>query len=223
MVICSFCDREPTDQVFGLWMCDMCLHTLNHYVIEYLTDECLRMEEDMGFIGDNHPAFDRADCWDYLLKYFYDDGWQLCKVEEDRMRVHGHLIKKNVHMTVCVWLEEEPLSLNVDLLYPNAVPKHRRHAVLDLINRLNYDITFGKFLMYHEDGSLLFNTAEPIYDLKLIPVQLNALIGRGSSAADDHYPKFMHLIYGDFTVKQAMENNARPHLKLVYPCEENDR
>jgi hypothetical protein len=42
----------------------------------------------------------------------------------------------------------------------------------------------------------------------------------GIWTADEHYPKFMYLIYGDRTVDEVLEGKEKPQLKLVEKTEE---
>ena len=46
MVICAFCDKKPTDQAYGLWVCDDCHHTLAHYLWERFGDVLIKALDD---------------------------------------------------------------------------------------------------------------------------------------------------------------------------------
>ena len=50
--------------------------------------------------------------------------------------------------------------------------------------------------------------------------QFDSSLNWGIWTADESYPKFMSLIYGDYTVNQVLEGTDKPQLRLVEKSEE---
>jgi len=50
--------------------------------------------------------------------------------------------------------------------------------------------------------------------------QFDSFMNAGIWTADEYYPKFMYLIYGDRTVDEVLEEEPRPQLRLVQKTEE---
>ena len=51
---------------------------------------------------------------------------------------------------------------------------------------------------------------------------LDNLMGRGIYLADEHYPKFMSLIYGNWSVDEVLEGKGQPQLHVVGSSEERE-
>ena len=64
MVICAFCDKIPTDQAYGLWVCDECHHTLAHYLWERFGDVLIKALDDF----ENMDFSQESNCCDFCGK-----------------------------------------------------------------------------------------------------------------------------------------------------------
>ena len=78
----------------------------------------------------------------------------------------------------------------------------------------------GKFIMNPNNGVLSFRISYTVKGSPFSMGQFDDFLNWGIWTADEHYPKFMHLIYGDYTVDEVMEEKKRPQLRLVEKTEE---
>ena len=78
----------------------------------------------------------------------------------------------------------------------------------------------GKFIMGPEDGALSFRISVNVTGTRFSMGQFDSFMNSGVWTADEYYPKFMYLIYGDYTVDEVMEEKKKPQLRLVEKTEE---
>ena len=71
-----------------------------------------------------------------------------------------------------------------------------------------------------ESGSLLFRISVEVTGTSFSAGQFDSFINSGIWNADEHYPKFMHLIYGSETVDEVLEGKEKPQLRLVEKTDE---
>jgi hypothetical protein len=158
--------------------------------------------------------------WENILEYFEVEDWPLSEVNDESRTAVAYIIGENVTFRVFVWLGETSKTLNLTWVFPNSVPTSRKPAILDLLNRLNYRSLVGKFTMNPENGSLSFRISYTVKGSRFSMGQFDDFMSWGIWTADEHYPKFMQLIYGDYTVDEVLEEKKKPHLRLVEKTEE---
>jgi hypothetical protein len=158
--------------------------------------------------------------WEDIIGYFEEEEWPLSELDDDVKKVVTHIRGDNVTLRVYVWLSELSKTLYMSWVFPNIVPSNKRHAIPDLLNRLNHKIMMGKFVMDPEDGFLSFRIAVSVKGARFSMAQFESFMNSGIWTADQHYPKFMYLIYGDHTVDEVLEEEPRPRLRLVQKTEE---
>jgi hypothetical protein len=160
--------------------------------------------------------------WEQLLKYFADREYNICNVDDEDKVVFIYTNGDNVSLRLFAWLGTKSETLEARWYYPTCVPQNKRYVVLDLMNRLNYRIIYGGFLMNHEDGSLIFRISAPLFAANFVHDQLDNIFGVGLSAADEEYPKFMSLIYGNCTVEEVLEGEEQHQLRIVNSPDERE-
>jgi hypothetical protein len=74
--------------------------------------------------------------------------------------------------------------------------------------------------MNPENGVLSFRISNTVVGARFSAGQFDDCMNWGIWTADEHYPKFMHLIYGDYTVDEVLEEKKKPQLRLVEKTEE---
>jgi hypothetical protein len=125
----------------------------------------------------------------------------------------------NVTFRVFVWLAETSKTLNLSWVFPNSVPASRKAVILDLLDMLNYRVFVGKFIMNPDNGTLSFRISYTVKGSRFSMGQFDDFINWGIWRADEHYTKFMSLIYGDHTVDEVLEGKEKPQLRLVEKLE----
>ena len=158
--------------------------------------------------------------WEKIIEYFEEENWSLYEIDDEKLRAVAYIRGNNATFRVFIWLFDEAKTLNLYWSFPSSVPSSKHHVVLDLLNRLNHRIFTGKFVMDPEDGSLFFRISVNVTGTRFSAGQFDSFINSGIWKADEHYPKFMHLIYGDYTVDEVLEEKKKPQLRLVEKTEE---
>jgi hypothetical protein len=158
--------------------------------------------------------------WEKIIEYFEEEDWPLSEVDDEERTAVSYIRGDNVTFRVFVWLAEGSKTLNLTWVFPNRVPASRKHLILDLLNLLNYRVFVGKFIMNPESGALCFRISYTVKGSRFFREQFDDLVTWRIWTADEHYPKFMHLIYGDYTVDEVMEEKKKPQLRLVEKTEE---
>jgi hypothetical protein len=158
--------------------------------------------------------------WEKIIEYFEEEDWPLSELDDEGRTVVSYIRGDNVTFRVFVWLAETSKTLNLSWVFPNSVPASRKHLILDLLNLLNYRVFVGKFIMNPESGSLSFRISYTVKGSRFSMAQFDDFMNWGIWTADEHYPKFMHLIYGDYTVDEVMAEKKKPQLRLVEKTEE---
>jgi hypothetical protein len=153
--------------------------------------------------------------WKNLLEYFEEEDWPLNDADNEEGTATTYTSGDNLTLRLFVWLDADTKILHLSWYYPNSVPPNRRHIVLDLLSRLNYRILVGKFVMNPEDGRLALRISYSVNGTGFSKDQFDSSIGWGVWTADDHYQKFMSLIYSNYTVDEVLEGRGKPQLKLV--------
>jgi hypothetical protein len=158
--------------------------------------------------------------WENVLGYFEDEGWPLYDVDNEEKTALTYIRADNTTFRVFIWLEGESKILNLSWYFQSSVPSSKHHVILDLLNRLNYRFMMGKFVMNPVDGNLAFRISSSINGMRFSVEYFDSLMNWGVWRADEHYPKFMSLIYGSYTVDEVLEDKKRPQLRLVEKAEE---
>ena len=154
------------------------------------------------------------------MGYFEEEEWPLSNVDEEDWTVNTYIRGDNATFRVFIWLDEESKVLNLSWYFQNTVPSNKRHVVLDLVNRLNHRYMQGKFVMNPESGVLALRISYRIDGTRFSMELFDSIMNMGVWRADKYYPKFMHLIYGDYTVDEVLEEKKKPQLRLVEKIEE---
>ena len=158
--------------------------------------------------------------WEKIIEYFEEEDWSLYEVDDEDRTAITYIKGDNATYRVFVWLYEGSKTLNLTWYLPNSVPSSRRHLIVDLLNRLNHQVSMGKFIMGPEDGALSFRISVNVTGTRFSMGQFDSFMNSGVWTADEYYPKFMYLIYGDYTVDEVMEEKKKPQLRLVEKTEE---
>jgi hypothetical protein len=158
--------------------------------------------------------------WENIIEYFEEEDWPLNHVNEENRTAITYIRAENATYRVFVWLYYKSKTLNLAWYFPSSVPSSRRHLIIDLLNRLNSQVFMGKFVMDREDGVLSFRISVNVTGTRFSMTQFDSFMNSGVWTADEYYPKFMYLIYGDRTVDEVLEEEPRPRLRLVQKTEE---
>jgi len=158
--------------------------------------------------------------WENIIEYFEEEDWPLYDVDDEGRTAITYIRGDNATFRVFVWLYEGSKILNLSWYFPSSVPVSRRHLIIDLLNRLNYQVFMGKFIMDPADGVLSFRISVSVQGTRFSMGQFDSFMNSGVWTADEYYPKFMYLIYGDRTVDEVLEEQPRPQLRLVQKTEE---
>ncbi|KPK14241.1 MAG: hypothetical protein AMK69_29215 [Nitrospira bacterium SG8_3] len=126
--------------------------------------------------------------WENIIGYFEEEDWPLYEVN--------------------VWLHGESETLSLSWYFQSSAPSSKRHLILNLLNTLNYKLIMGKFAMNPEDGGLAFRISASVTGTRFSTGYFESLWNWGIWRADEHYPKFMSLIYGDHTVDEVLEGKV---------------
>jgi hypothetical protein len=108
MVLCAFCDREPSDRIHRLWLCERCHDTAEYYALSRWHK---RWHEALfETINVNPMAEEATTCLEAFARYFKDAKWSLFAADEreDATTVEGLLIKDNIAMTFMAWCYTRP-------------------------------------------------------------------------------------------------------------------
>ena len=158
--------------------------------------------------------------WENVLEYFEEEEWPLYEVDNENKTAVTYVRGDNATFRLFVWLDGESKVLNLGWFYPSNIPANKRHSVLDLLNRLNYRFIMGKLVMNPESGGLALRISVSVDGTRFSVGQFDSSINWGIWAADEFYPKFMSVIYGDYTVDEVLEGKEKPQLRLVEKAEE---
>ena len=160
--------------------------------------------------------------WKKIIEYFEEVGFSLYDVNVESRAAVTYIRGDNVTFRVFIWLAETSKTLNLSWVFPNSVPASRKPVVLDQLNILNNEVFVGKFIMSPENGILSLRISYTVKGSRFSKEQFDDFMNWGIWTADEHYPKFMHLIYGDYTVWEVLEEKIRPKLRLVQKLEEEN-
>ena len=160
--------------------------------------------------------------WKKIVEYFEEVGFSLYEVADESRTAVTYIRGDNVTFRVFIWLAGTSKTLNLSWVFPNSVPASKKPVVLDLLNILNNEVLVGKFIMSPENGILSLRISYTVRGSRFSKDQFDDFMNWGIWTADEHYPKFMHLIYGDYTVYEVLEEKIRPKLRLVQKLEEEN-
>jgi hypothetical protein len=158
--------------------------------------------------------------WEKIIEYLEEEDYPLSELNDEDKTVVTYLRGDNATFRVFVWLAETSETLNMSWVFPNSVPASRKHLVLNLLNRLNYRYLVGKFIMNPENGTLSYRISYTVKGTRFFMAHFEDCMNWGIWNADEHYLKFMHLIYGDYTVDEVLAEKKKPPLRLVEKTEE---
>jgi len=160
--------------------------------------------------------------WEKIIEYFEEEDWSLYEIDDEKRTAATYIRGDNATFRVFIWLAGTSKTLNLSWVFPNSVPASKKPVVLDLLNILNNEVLVGKFIMSPENGILSLRISYTVRGSRFSKDQFDDFMNWGIWTADEHYPKFMHLIYGDYTVYEVLEEKIRPKLRLVQKLEEEN-
>ena len=158
--------------------------------------------------------------WENIIEYLEEEEWSLHEVNDEERTAITYVRGDNATFRVFVWLHGESETLSLSWYFQSSAPSSKLHVVLDLLNQLNYKLIIGKFAMNPVDGGLAFRISASVTGTRFSTGHFESLWNWGIWRADEHYPKFMSLIYGDQTVDEVLEGKEKPQLRLVEKAEE---
>ena len=158
--------------------------------------------------------------WEKIIEYFEGEDWPLYDVDDEDRTAITYIRGDNASFRVFIWLEEKSKVLNLSWYFPSSVPSSKSNLILDLLNRLNHHFMMGKFVMDPANGGLAFRISASVNGTHFSMAQFDSMMNWGVWRADEHYPKFMSLIYGNYTVDEVLEGKEKPQLRLVQKTEE---
>ena len=158
--------------------------------------------------------------WENIIQYFEEEEWLLHEVNDEERTAITYIRGDNATFRVFVWLHGGSETLSLSWYFQSSAPSSKSHVVLDLLNQLNYKLIIGKFAMNPIDGGLAFRISASVTGTRFSTDYFESLWNWGIWRADEHYPKFMSLIYGSYTVDEVLEDKAKPQLRLVEKAEE---
>jgi hypothetical protein len=158
--------------------------------------------------------------WEEIIGSLEEEGFTLYNVDDEGLQAVMLIKWDNTTFRLFIWLDEESKNFNLCWYFLDTVPSNKIHMVLDLLNRLNYGLQWGKFVMHPDNGTLAFRLALPMTAERFSLALFADLLRKGSSVANENHPKFMNMIYGDYTAVEVPEEKKKPQLRLVEKTEE---
>jgi len=132
------------------------------------------------------------------------EGWDYeydSKNEKIRLEIRG--VHTNFSCLLIVDDEQESILCNTYVAFK--VPEAKRLAVCEFMNRANYELPNGNFEMDMDDGSIRFRTFLDLAAAQPSSDQILNLIWTGAQSFDTYSPGLMKLLYGNFSVVEAIE------------------
>ncbi len=105
------------------------------------------------------PVAQKKTLFQRVAAYLDTNDWNYTAFEEKHYFTTGTRLKDGSVRTILDVSEQEAWDrVLVYSTYPTYVPEHRRPAMLQAINRINYTLAFGSFDLDMKDGELRVRT-----------------------------------------------------------------
>ncbi len=134
--------------------------------------------------------------------------WQFTQVEDKNIFLFGISGKNGNFQCVADLIDNEYKFMFFSVCGANT-PADKKRLMLELLNALNYKLFFGNFEMDSEDGEIRLRTSISFKNLKLNQDFIKELIMTNIVAMDNSLPSIMGLMFGDISVSEAIELEAK--------------
>lgn len=105
------------------------------------------------------PVAQKKTLFQRVAAYLDTNDWNYTAFEEKHYFTTGTRLKDGSVRTILDVSEQEAWDrVLVYSTYPTYVPEHRRAAMLQAINRINYTLAFGSFDLDMKDGEIRLRT-----------------------------------------------------------------
>ena len=105
--------------------------------------------------------------------------------------------------------------LGVNSFVPNKTPLARRAAIMELLTRINFDLSVGCFELDLADGEIRFRTSIILTGADITPGIIEHLLRSNLSIVDERFPQITAVLYSDVTPVNAL--NLKRQISGVTP------
>ena len=138
-------------------------------------------------------------------EFLIEDDWAYDKhSDEERCYLSARYTGK--HAQKCLIFQAN-LDSNIIMCFVYlfiSVPERHRVAIAELVCRINHRLLTGSFDFDFRDGEVRFRHAFDIEGGELTHTMIRHLRDRALVTADEYYPAFMAIMYGDKTAEEAI-------------------
>jgi len=89
--------------------------------------------------------------------------------------------------------------LGVNSFIPNKTPEARRQACIELLTRINFELSLGCFELNLADGEIRFRTSAMVPGADITPGIVEQLLRSNLHIVDERYPQIMAVLYAGAT------------------------
>ena len=140
-----------------------------------------------------------------LVKNFLkQQDWQFSEIEENNFIIFG-ISGDNGNFQCVIDVIEDEYKLIFFSICGSNVPFDKRKEILDFINRWNYKIFMGNFIMDPENGEIRFRTSITYEFIKPSLEIVEQVIILNLVTMDKSLPGLMGIMFGDLSAEKAIE------------------
>lgn len=151
------------------------------------------------------PVASHKSLFERVAAFLDDNDWNHCAFEEKSYFSTGGCLRDSmVQMAIVVAEDENWDRVLVYSTYPTYVPEHRRTAMLQAINRINYSLAFGSLELDMKDGELRVRTVmEGVGDLD--DARINRVIAANLRTTDRFQAALLAVAFGNASPDAILE------------------
>ena len=138
-----------------------------------------------------------------LLNFFTEDDWGFKKLPGESILQLGFQ-GENGQWDCWAKVREEQKQFVFYSICPVKVPKPKRRAVGELIDRANYGVIIGNFEIDFTDGEIRYKTSIDVEENRLPPTIINRLVYTNVGMMDRYLPGIISVINGDASPSEAI-------------------
>ncbi len=101
-------------------------------------------------------------------------------------------------------------------------PKSKRSRILDILNRLNFDLAFGNFELDSNSGEVRFRVGYPHYKQAFPAEFLSPLVFMGFGMMNRFWPVIQAVCWTNISAEQALQDALEQHRQEELPGAEAD-
>lgn len=150
--------------------------------------------------------------FDQVAGYLDANDWSYSSYQEQKyFSMCSRLMAGSVRNIVDVYEEDDWRRVLVFSILPNFVPEHRRAAVLESINRINYQTIYGNFEMDQKDGEIRVRTVVES-DIPISDAMIERALNSNINTASRFFAPLLAVSFG----------NASPESILDLECKRDE-